>query len=123
MVADGWKELRSRALCVADFRVEGEIVPLGKSPFCDRRVGYITGGEFRGERLSGKILAGGGNWPLSGRSQNSQAVGTFDARAIWQTNDGALIYVTYTGRSVVSDAVSKTFRDPDAPAVDPSQYY
>src|SRR5215469_10775726 len=101
LVDQPWKALESRALCVADFRVEGAIKPLGKSPFAERRVGYITGGEFRGERLSGTILAGGGNWPLSGLSQDGQTFGTFDARSVWETNDGALVYVTYTGRSAI----------------------
>ena len=116
-------ELGSQPLCVADFRVEGAIMSLGRSPFVERRVGYITGGEFHGQRLAGEILPGGGNWPTNGRGEGSKTYGTFDARSVWRTHDGAPIYVTYTGRSVIGDDVAAQFRDPAAPDVPPSRYY
>jgi hypothetical protein len=115
--------LASEPLCVADFRVEGAIMTMGRSPFGEQRAGYVTGGEFAGARLKGEILPGGGNWPKSGVLANGAAAGTFDARAIWRTHDGAMIYVTYTGRSMVPPDVSAAFRDPSAPPVDPSRYY
>lgn len=118
-----WNELASEPLCVADFRVEGAIMPIGQSPFADRRVGYVTGGAFRGRHLTGAILPGGGNWPTNGRGAGDATYGTFDARAVWKTHDGAHIYLTYTGRSVISDAVAAQFRDPAAPDVHPSNYY
>ena len=116
--------LASEPLCVADFLVEGAIMPLGQSPWTSRRVGYVTGGRFEGPKLSGEILPGGGNWSTSGEIAPGEAAGTFDARVIWKTDDGAMIYVTYTGRSVVSEAVSAAFRDAD-PADQPpaSAYY
>jgi hypothetical protein len=104
--------LVSEPLCVADFLVAGAIMPLGQSPWTSRRVGYVTGGRFEGPRLSGEILPGGGNWSTTGEIAPGEVAGTFDARAIWRTDDDAMIYVTYTGRSVVSDAVSAAFRDP-----------
>ena len=104
--------LASEPLCVADFLVEGAIMPLGQSPWTSRRIGYVTGGRFEGPRLSGEILPGGGNWSTSGEMTPGVAAGTFDARVIFRTGDGAMIYVTYTGRSVVSDEVSAAFRDP-----------
>jgi hypothetical protein len=115
--------LRSRPLCIADFRVEGGIMAIGKTPFGERRVGYVTGGAFSGARLSGAILPGGGNWPVNGQLKDGAAVGIFDARAVWRTHDDAMIYVTYGGRSVVPVDVGAAFRDPAAPAVDPSRYY
>lgn len=118
-----WGPLASEPLCVADFRVEGPIMPLGQSPFADRKVGYVTGGSFEGARLKGEILPGGGNWSTNGPLDDGQGVGTFDARTLWRTEDGAMIYVTYTGRSLIFDAVIKEFRDPDAAPVDPSRYY
>jgi hypothetical protein len=43
---------------------------------------------------------------------------------LWKADDGALIYVTYTGRSVVSEAVSAAFRDPArSDSVPASDYY
>lgn len=110
-------------LCVADFLVEGAIQPMGQSPWTSRRIGYVTGGRFEGPRLTGEILAGGGNWSTSGEIAPGVSAGTFDARVVWKTADGAMIYVTYTGRSVVSDAVSARFRDPAAPEVPHGDYY
>jgi hypothetical protein len=114
--------LGSRLLCVADFTV-GPIMSLGRSPFREQRVGYITGGSFRGDRLSGEILPGGGNWPMNGPTPDGGSFGTFDARCVWQTADGAVISITYTGRSRVPVDVARRFRDPDASPVDPADYY
>jgi len=121
-LAFGDRVLRSEPLCCAAFEVGGEIMPLGQSPWRNRRVGYITGGRFEGPRLSGAILPGGGNWSESGAGPDGAAVGTFDARTVWKTDDGALIYVTYTGRSLIPPDVSAEFRDPAQPQVDPARY-
>ena len=111
-------------LCTVDFHVAGGIIPLGPTPFGERRVGYITGGSFSGPRLSGRVLEGGGNWSVAGRLDDATAVGTMDARAVWRTDDGALIYVSYGGRSVIPDDVRAEFADPArAATVDPSRYY
>ena len=63
----------------------------------------ITGGTFEGERLRGKVLPGGGDWV---RKQHD---GTFelDLRVTLETDDGALIYMTFTG---VRDDVNRYFR-------------
>ena len=115
--------LRSRILCTVEFEVAGGLISIGASPFGDQRLGYVTGGRFYGERLNGTVLPGGGNWSRSGRLGDAAAVGTFDARAVWQTAGGALIYVTYGGRSVIPDDVRAAFADPSAPPVDPARYY
>ena len=111
-------------ICTVDFHVGGGIIPIGASPFGDRRIGYITGGKFAGPRLSGEVLPGGGNWSVGGRLGEAASVGTLDARAILRTDDGALIYMNYFGRSVIPDDVRREFADPAlASAVDPSRYY
>ncbi|SEJ87847.1 Protein of unknown function [Sphingomonas sp. OV641] len=111
-------------LCTVDFHVAGGILALGTSPFGERRIGYVTGGSFAGPRLSGMVLPGGGNWSVAGRLDDDRSVGTMDARAIWQTDDGALIHVSYGGRSVIPDDVRAEFADPArAGAVDPGRYY
>lgn len=111
-------------LCTVDFHVEGGIIALGDSPFGTRRVGYISGGRFAGPRLAGVVLPGGGNWSNVGRLASGEGVGTFDARAVWRTDDDALIYVSYAGRSVIPDDVRAEFADPArADAVDPARYY
>lgn len=114
--------LESRHLCTVEFDVGGGIIAIGASPFGDQRVGYVTGGRILGPRITGEVLPGGGNWPRSGRIGDA-SVGTFDARAVWKTDAGDLIYLTYTGRSMIPDDVRALFADPAKPPVDPSRYY
>ena len=66
---------------------------LGNTPLGRRRVIGITGGRFAGERLSGKVLAGGADWQLI----RADGVAVLDARYTLQTDDGALIYVNNRG--------------------------
>jgi hypothetical protein len=53
----------------------------------------ITGGSFEGARLRGKVLSGGGDWVTM------TADGRFelDLRVTLETDDGALIHMTFTG--------------------------
>lgn len=53
----------------------------------------ITGGRFRGERLSGEVLGGGADWQLVRRD----GVLELDARYVIRTLDGALIHVHNRG--------------------------
>lgn len=115
--------LLSRYLCTAEFEVERGLIAIGQSPFGDQRMGYVTGGRIFGPRIDGIILPGGGNWSRSGRLGSEASVGTFDARAVWQTGDGDMIYLTYSGRNVIPDDVRSEFGDPAQPHVDPARYY
>ena len=121
MAASTWTSLPHAPLCVGEFEVEGAILPLGRSLFGERRVGYVTGGRFEGERLSGDIAPGGGDWSSTGEVPGG-AAGTFDARSVWRTHDGALIAASYAGRSVIPPDVAAAFRDLAQPHVDPSRY-
>ena len=61
------------------------------SPWGATNIGYIASGDFSGPRLNGRVLPGGGDWPaLSIDGQNSYQV---NVRAVWQTEDNALINV------------------------------
>jgi hypothetical protein len=53
----------------------------------------ITGGSFEGERLRGKVLAGGGDW-VTAHSDGSL---TLDLRVTLETDEGSLIHMTFTG--------------------------
>jgi hypothetical protein len=66
---------------------------IGSTPHGKLSIFPVTGGSFEGERLRGKVLAGGGDWVTA------RADGTFelDARVTLETDDGALIHVTFTG--------------------------
>lgn len=54
---------------------------------------YVTGGEFSGPRLRGRIRPVGGDWLTIHRD----GIGVLDVRATFATDDDALIDVTYRG--------------------------
>ena len=90
---------------------------LGDTPAGRRRIIGITGGTFRGARLSGRVLPGGADW------QVIRADGTahLDARYTLETSDGALIYVNNLGyRHGPKEVVERLARGED---VDPALYY
>lgn len=66
---------------------------LGEAPHGRRRIIPITGGRVSGERLSGRVLAGGADWQVV----RADGVAELDARYTIETGDGALIYVSNRG--------------------------
>ena len=58
-----------------------------------RRVAPILGGKFEGERLNGTVLPGGADWVIN-RPDGPMVI---DVRVTLQTEDKALIYLTYQG--------------------------
>lgn len=90
---------------------------LGESPLGRRRIINITGGAFRGDRLSGKVLPGGADWQVI----RSDGVADLDARYTLETADGALIYVHNHGyRHGPPEIIRKLSLGEE---VDPSLYY
>ena len=78
---------------------------IGDTPF-GQRVTYIAGeGTFEGPRLKGRILPGGGDWLLKGRDGRS----FLDVRKTFETDDEALIHVSYTGLYRFSDPLTAKF--------------
>jgi hypothetical protein len=76
---------------------------IGSTPNGRLSIFPVTGGSFEGERLRGKVLASGGDWVTA------RADGTFevDLRVTLETDDGALIHMTFTG---VRDDANHYFR-------------
>lgn len=68
-------------------------IDVGAGPYGLRRIFDVTGGSFEGPRMRGKLLPSGGDWMLVGPDGH----GRLDVRATFETHDGALIYVSYTG--------------------------
>ena len=90
---------------------------LGETPLGRRRVIPITGGSFRGEKLSGRVLDGGADWQLI----RSYCVAELDARYTLETSDGALIYVNNFGyRHGPAEILQRLAA---GNPVDPSLYY
>ena len=76
----------------------------------------VTGGDFEGPRLRGKILPGGGDWLLL----RSDGVLELDLRITLETDDHALIYMTFQGlRHGPPDVIAALGRE----VVDPARYY
>ena len=95
-------------------RVEAPVA-VGKVLTGTRMIYNASGGEFEGERLKGKVLPGGGEWFLQGED----GLGQPDVRLLLQTDDGAYIYVHYSGildfnetaMSAISEGRSTEFGD------------
>jgi hypothetical protein len=90
---------------------------VGPTHHGERRIIYITGGDFAGPRLSGKVLPGGADWQIV----RADGVVELEARYALETDDGALIYVANRGirrgPREVMDRLAKGEK------VDPKEYY
>lgn len=75
---------------------------LGETPHGSRKIGVVREGSFEGPRLRGRLLAGGGDWMLI----RPDGVREIDVRVTLQTDDGALIYMTYRGYLVPHETAS-----------------
>lgn len=60
---------------------------------------YFTGGEVTGPKVVGKVRPGAADWVRVRRD----GIGVIDVRAVFETNDGALIYVTVDGTAELGD--------------------
>ena len=58
-----------------------------------RRIIPVSGGTFRGPRLRGRVLGGGGGW----RIDRPDGAGELNLRATLETDDGELIYLWSRG--------------------------
>jgi hypothetical protein len=110
-------ELRSRLL----FTVSMTLHPfqeLGTTPLGVRRIIPVAGGTFEGPRLAGRVVAqAGGDWLL----MRSDGVYQPDVRLTLETNDGALILMTYRGiRHAPADVSDRLAR---GEKVRPDEYY
>jgi uncharacterized protein DUF3237 len=90
---------------------------LGVVPHGTRSIVPVTGGDFEGARLRGKVLPGGGDWLLL----RADGVLELDLRITLETDDHALIYMTFQGlRHGPPDVIAALGR---AEVVDPAKYY
>jgi hypothetical protein len=76
---------------------------IGSTPQGTLTIFPVTGGSFEGERLRGKVLAGGGDWVTA----HGNRTFTLDLRVTLETDDGSLIHMTFNG---VRDDANHYFR-------------
>jgi len=108
--------VKSRPLFVMRLDVRPyQIVGGPESAF--RRIGVVPGGIFQGERLSGRVREGGSDWQVVRTDGKVE----LDVRLMLETDDGALIGMTYKGiRRGPADVLTRVDR---GDIVDPSEYY
>jgi hypothetical protein len=66
---------------------------IGAGPHGTRLTFPITGGSFDGDRLRGRVLPGGDDWVL----KRADGVLELDLRITLETEDGALVHMTFEG--------------------------
>jgi hypothetical protein len=66
---------------------------IGSTPRGPLSIFPISGGSFEGERLRGRVLPGGGDWVTA----TAEGALDLDLRATLETDDAALIHMTFTG--------------------------
>ena len=90
---------------------------LGAVPHGIRSIIPVTGGDFEGPRLRGKVLSGGGDWLLL----RDDGVLELDLRITLETDDHALIHMTFQGlRHGPPDVIAALGR---GEVIDPARYY
>lgn len=82
------------------------VIPDG--PAGTRVLVAAPGGTFSGPRLTGEVVPPGGDWVTLAPNGTMR----LDVRALWRTDDGAHILVTYTGIGSSSSAGIELYAAP-----------
>ena len=90
---------------------------IGAVPHGTRVTAPIASGHFEGPRLRGKVLPGGGDWVI----KRADGVLELDLRVTLETDDHALIYMTFQGLRHGPPEVIAAFSRKEI--VDPARYY
>lgn len=115
LLPDAMKELRWRPLLTFFLDIKPPY-NVGKTPVADRRIAELPGGYFEGERLRGKILPSGSDWQTV-----REDAWMINVRTLLETDDGALIAMTYQGlRHGPKEVLARIAR---GETVSPLEYY
>lgn len=109
-------ELKSDYLFTMECTVT-QLHDVGSTPFGTRHIDLLGAGTFEGPRLRGELLPGG----IDSKIFRPDGAMTPNVRLLLKTDDGALIYMYYTGLRYGSPEVMQ--RIADGEQVDPSEYY
>lgn len=110
-------EIKTEFVMEMRLAVEMPLQAVGATQYGDRRIAKVTGGTFEGPSIKGTVAGGGGDWILN----RTDGVTQLDVRLVMETDDGALIYMTYTGlRHGPADVMAKLAA---GETVDPDSYY
>ena len=90
---------------------------LGDTPQGNRKIVPVVGGSLVGPRINARVMPFGGDWALT----RADGVLTLDVRLTVETDDGALIHVTYEGQRHGPPAVMARLARGEP--VDPAEMY
>lgn len=81
------------------------VLDVGNGPFGKRMIFEVHGGEFKSERMNGKIRdASCADW----MTISDDGYGHLDVRATFETDDDAIIYVEYSGIIELTPGIMST---------------
>ena len=104
--------LHSRPLGVLAASLQAPAQTFGATPKGERKIVGVRGGHFVGPRIRALILPGGGDWALT----RGDGVLELDVRLTLLSDDGALIYLAYTGyRHAPPDVAARLARGEKVP--------
>src|SRR4051812_49048957 len=86
------RRVETRPLFVMQLNVR-QLHVVGQTSGALRRVGVISAGEFKGDRLEGRVLDGGSDW----QDVRRDGATTLDVRLVLETSERVLIAMTYRG--------------------------
>ncbi|WP_341843654.1 DUF3237 domain-containing protein [Chitinophaga caseinilytica] len=112
------QELSSKFLFDLDISVHPPQV-IGPVSTGTRLIFSFREGLVKGEKINGKLTGCGGEWGLMTDSTTFR----LDARATIQTDDGALIYISYTGFNYAPADKSALLRAGKGHELSPGDYY
>ena len=97
----------------------GESLMIGNGPYGTRLSVSVAGGWAKGDRISGTLVGGGGDWALIGPDGYAR----LDVRGQIRTDDGALLYITYGGVMEINERVMAALASPEVETSYDDQYY
>lgn len=112
------QELKSEFLFSLDINLKPPQV-VGPGLKGVRLISPFGGGIVKGDKINGKLLEGSGDWGLVIDS----ATFKIDSRLTIETDDGALIYVSYSGYSYAPAKVAALIGAGRGGELSPADYY
>lgn len=109
-------EVRTRHLLTLTVHVDEPQV-VAATPAGARKIVTVRGGHFSGDRMRGRVMAGGSDWALS----RADAALLLDVRLVLETDDGARLCMTYHGIRHGQPATMERLAAGER--VDPHDYY
>jgi hypothetical protein len=111
-------DLKTEFLCTVTANVDWrQVIDVGVTPHGIRQIVYIRGGTFKGPKLKGTVLPGGGDWFVRRADQMVE----LDVRCVLRTDDTHLIYCCLRGINEMSSEVA--IKAITGQYIDSSKYY